>query len=158
VFSEKQSRTLEPIDVNAAVRRVEPVLVQMDGTDIDLHFDLGPTGTIKASGEDVERLVTTLVFSGRELLPVGGTLTVQTRQVDPGTPNLASGESRDAGHYLLTVRVAGYGVQPPHPSSALGLIVQRVGGDLSCDRTVDQGAFFQVKFPSRTDEAKRRGG
>jgi C4-dicarboxylate-specific signal transduction histidine kinase len=146
VFSEKQSRTLEPIDVNAVVRRVEPVLVQMAGTDIELHFDLGPTGRIKASAEDVERLVTTLVFSGRDLLPVGGTLTVQTRQVDPGTPNPASAESRDAGHYLLTVRVAGYGVQPPQPSSALGLIVQRCGGDLSCDKTPDQGAFLQVKF------------
>ena len=153
-FSEKQSKALEPLDVDAAVRRVEPVLRQMAGTDIDLRFELGEPGTISASADDVEHLVTALVFSGRDLLPVGGSLTVQTRRTDadPARPEPADG--RAGGHCLLIVRASGYGVHPPQASSALELIVQRCGGDLYFDGTVDQGAFFQVRFPvTRVDGA-----
>jgi signal transduction histidine kinase len=146
-FSEKQSRVLEPLDVNAAVRRVEPVLRQMAATDIDLHLELGEPGTINASGDDVEHLVTALVFSGRDLLPVGGSLAVQTRRIDAGPTGPDSVDGRGGGHCLLIVRASGYGVQPPQASSALELIVQRCAGELYFDGTVDQGAFFQVRFP-----------
>jgi chromosome segregation ATPase len=146
-FSEKQSRPLAPVEVNSAVRRVEPLLLQMAGTDIDLHIELGPADTINASEEDVEHLVTVLVFSARDLLPVGGSLIVQTGRLDSGGARQDSLDGRAPGHHLLTVRASGYGVQPPQSSAALELIVQRCGGELFFDVTADQVAFFQVRFP-----------
>jgi len=150
-FSEKQSRALAPVEVNDAVWRVEPVLTQLLGTDIDLNIALGPSGVINAGEDDVDHLVTAVVLSARDLLPVGGSLAIETRRVESGQVTADQPDGSSTGHFLLIVTASGYGVQPAQASSALELAVQRCGGELYFDGTGNR-AIFRVRFSlARTD-------
>jgi chromosome segregation ATPase len=149
-FSEKQSKPLKTVDVSDSVRRAQSVLDRLAGPDIDLKIRLGATGLISAGEDDVEHLVTALVFSVRDLLPVGGSLTIETHQIDPGQD---ADPSDPAGQFVLTVSAAGYGMQPPKASAALELVVQRCGGELFFDGTSTAGAVFEVRFPLIASDA-----
>jgi chromosome segregation ATPase len=154
VFSEKQSRPLAPVDVNDAVRRAEPVLAQLVGADIDLKIELGPSGVISAGEDDVDHLVTALVLSARDLLPVGGVLTIGTRRAEPGQVNADQPDGCATGHVLLTVKASGFGVQPAQVTSALELVVQRCAGELYFDGTAANGVVFQVRFSLARPDAQ----
>jgi signal transduction histidine kinase len=152
-FSEKQSRALAPVDVNDAVGRVEPVLTQLLGTDIDLKIAIGPAGVISAGEDDLDHLVTAVVLSARDLLPVGGSLAIETRRVESGqlTPDQPDGSV--PGHFMLIITASGYGVQPAQASPALELAVQRCGGELYFDGTGNK-AVFQVRFSLARPDAQ----
>jgi signal transduction histidine kinase len=152
-FSEKQSRALAPVDVNDAVWRVEPVLAQLLGMDIDLKIALGPAGVISAGEDDLDHLVTAVVLSARDLLPVGGSLAIETRRVEPGqvTPDQPDGSV--PGHFIMVITASGYGVQPAQASPALELAVQRCGGELYFDGTGAK-AVFQVRFSLARPDAQ----
>jgi len=98
----------------------------------------------------VEHLVTALVFSARDLLPVGGSLAIDTRRVE-----LSDAASADGvlGHFVLSVSATGYGVQPAKASSALELVVQRCGAELFFDGSTDRGSVFEVRFPLARPDA-----
>jgi signal transduction histidine kinase len=156
-FSEKQSRALAPVEVNDAVWRVEPVLTQLLGTDIDLKIALGPSGVINAGEDDVDHLVTAVVLSARDLLPVGGSLAIETRRVESGQVTADQPDGSITGHFLLIITASGYGVQPAQASSALELAVQRCGGELYFDGTGNR-AVFQVRFLLARPEAQNGTG
>jgi hypothetical protein len=156
-FSEKQSKALAPVEVNDAVWRVEPVLTQLLGTDIDLKIALGPSGVISAGEDDVDHLVTAVVLSARDLLPVGGSLAIETRRVEAGQVTLDQPDGSITGHFLLIITASGYGVQPAQASPALELAVQRCGGELYFDGTGNR-AIFQVRFSLARTDAQNGSG
>ena len=145
-FSERQSRAVAPLDLNEVLRQLEPALAQLAGAAIDVQVELGPAGEIAALTEDVEHLLTTLVFSAREVLPLGGTLEIRTGE-ESGASDLDLLDGRAGRQALLTVEASGFGIQAPEGSPALEIIVQRCGGDFFLDGITDQNVVFQVRFP-----------
>jgi len=124
------------------------------GADIDLKIELGPSGVISAGEDDVDHLVTALVLSARDLLPVGGLLTIGTRRAEPGQVNADQPDGSATGHFLLTVKASGFGVQPAQVTSALELVVQRCAGELYFDGTTANGVVFQVRFSLARPDAQ----
>jgi PAS domain S-box-containing protein len=143
VFSRRQAREPEPIDLGDAVRRSEPVLGRLVGDYIAFTTDCGTTTPVTAQPEDLDQLLTSLVTLGRDLLPAGGSMSVQVRH-DDGT---ASSASLGVPGPVLAVLVSGYGAQLPGPTAALGLIAQRCGGTLRVTGETGWQVRLEVLFP-----------
>jgi hypothetical protein len=85
--------------------------------------------------DDLDQLLTSLVTFGRDLLPAGGSLTVEV--VPPGT----------AGSTLLAVTASGYGLHLPADAPALELVARRCGATLALGGEPGWLARLEVRFP-----------
>ena len=85
----------------------------------------GRTALVPILDDDLEQLLTTLVFSARALLTVGGSIIVET--------SVASRDETGRSRLCLAVTASGYGAQPAESSSALGLMARRCSAELVVD-------------------------
>ncbi|HUL74587.1 MAG TPA: PAS domain S-box protein [Vicinamibacterales bacterium] len=144
-FSRRQVQTPAPVDLNEAVRRAEPVLTRLVGAHVEFDIRLGKAEGVAASEDDLEQLLTTLVVSGRDLLPVGGSLTVETSRIDFAQPGHESANPIGPG-VVLSVTASGYGVQPVQQASAVEVIARRCGGEVRLSGDSGRRAILQVFF------------
>ena len=160
-FSRKQSRVPEAVDLNELVNRIVPLLGRLVGSYIDLEVALGATDSVVASEDDLEQLVTTVVVSVRDLLPVGGSLRLETAT---GRVNRSSDGGLDVKSgptVSLTVTAAGYGVQTPQPTAALELLASRCGGSLDVFSALGRVGlqvhipYLHPRHPPGADERRR---
>jgi hypothetical protein len=142
-FSRRQAREPEPIDLGDAVVRSETMLGRLVGDYVALTLDCGATMPVTAHPEDVDQLLTSLVTLGRDLLPAGGSMSVQVRYDDGG----ASAGSLGVAGPVLAVLLWGYGAQLPGPTTALDLIAQRCGGTLRVTGETGWHVRLEVLFP-----------
>jgi PAS domain S-box-containing protein len=145
-FSRRQVQTPAPVDLNEAVRRAEPVLTRLVGAHVEFEIRLGKADGVAASEDDLEQLLTTLVVSGRDLLPVGGSLVVETARLDFEQAGHESGSPIGPG-VALSVTASGYGVQPVQQASAVEVIARRCGGEVRLSGETGRRAALQVYFP-----------
>jgi PAS domain S-box-containing protein len=115
-FGVKHSQPPAPVELDGLVRRIQPLLAQLAGAHIEFEVVAGSTGSVVASQDDLEQLATAVVVAVRDLLPMGGALTLETT-------------SHDATLVLSAV-ASGYGVQPAQSTVALDTLAQRCGGSL----------------------------
>ncbi len=132
-FSRRQAKPIVRVDLNEVVKRAEPSLARLLGGEIDLKLALGQAASLAAGDDDVEQILTALMFSAREALTLGGTVVLST----------AVAESRAQ----LTATAFGYGVQPAKGSTALDGVLKRCGGDLTLAGERDRDAVVQVVLP-----------
>jgi hypothetical protein len=133
-FSRRPARTVARVDLNDVVKRAEPTLARLLGADIELKTALGAAGAVTVGEHDVEQLLTVLMFSVRESLPLGGSVVVSTKSVD--------------GNRLQIAATAfGYGVQASRSSSALDSVVRRCGGEITLAGEADRDAVLQISLP-----------
>jgi len=154
-FSRKQARPVASVDLNEVISRAEPVLARLSGEAVDFRVHLGQTGPVAAADDDCEQLVTSLVFSARELLTAGGSLVIETMTVDGERPTGGRGSSADASdrtRVRLAVTASGYGIQPAQALPALEVIVRRCNAELVLGGDRDRTAIFQVFFPLAAGE------
>lgn len=143
-FSRRQGQAPPPVDLNEAVGRAEPMLTRLVGPHVDFEIRLGKADGVAASEDDLEQLLTTLVVSGRDLLPVGGSLVLETTRLDfeqsgPGDGPVGPG-------VLLSVSATGYGVQPVQQAVAVEVVARRCGGDVRMTGEPGRRAALQVYF------------
>jgi PAS domain S-box-containing protein len=153
-FSRKQSRVPEPVDLNELVSRIEPLLGRLVGSYIDLEVALGATDPVVASEDDLEQLVTTVVVSVRDLLPVGGSLRLETATGRVDRSSDGGLDVKSGPTVSLTVTAAGYGVQPPQPTTALELLASRCDGSLDVFSALGR-VGLQVHIPYHTRVTRR---
>ena len=132
-FSRRQAKPIVRVDLNEVVKRAEPSLARLLGGEIDLKLALGQAASLAAGDDDVEQILTAMMFSAREALTLGGTVVLST----------AVAESRAQ----LTATALGYGVQPAKSSTALDGVLKRCGGDLTLAGEPDRDAVVQVVLP-----------
>jgi len=113
-FGLKHSQPPTPVDIDVVIRRAVPLLTQLAGTVIEFEVGLDATGTIVASHDDLEQLVTAIVVAGRDLLPVGGALRLETQT--------------SAETLTVSAIASGYGVQSAQSTAALSALAARCGG------------------------------
>jgi two-component system, cell cycle sensor histidine kinase and response regulator CckA len=173
-FSRRQARTPRVISLNEVVRGMEGMLARILGEDVRLvtRFAAGP-GTITADPGQVEQVMMNLAANARDAMPLGGTITVETRNgtLEPGAvpPEF---EGVPGEFVVLTVSDTGEGMdretlgrifepffttKEMGKGTGLGLatvygIVKQSGGFIFCDSAPGEGARFTLYFP-RADEA-----
>jgi len=82
-FSRKQVLKPELIEPNALVEGIGKMLRRLIGEDVELVTVLRPgVGTINADPSQIEQVLINLVVNARDAMPDGGTITIETANVE----------------------------------------------------------------------------
>jgi nitrogen-specific signal transduction histidine kinase/CheY-like chemotaxis protein len=157
-FSRRQILQPRIFDLNEVVAGMGTMLRRLIGEDVELVTTLHPAPIwIKADPGQVEQVILNLAVNGRDAMPQGGRLSLQTAVV-----------ARDARpHARLTVSDTGAGMTPDVQAhlfepffttkgvgqgTGLGLatvygIVDQSGGQITVESAPGQGARFDIYLP-----------
>jgi nitrogen-specific signal transduction histidine kinase/CheY-like chemotaxis protein len=172
-FSRKQ--IIEPaiLNLNDIVSSMQPMLARLLGEDVNVVLTLAPSlGAVKADRSQVEQIVLNLAVNARDAMPLGGTLMIETADVDFDERYAERNFSVAAGPYVsLVVSDTGVGMTPEVQArlfepffttkeqgkgTGLGLatvhgIVTGAGGVIHAYSEVGRGSTFKIYLP-RLDE------
>lgn len=176
-FGRGQGRDLQPTDLNESVLDMQPMLVRLVGTDVELILELEPQLlAIRCERAAIEQVLVNLTLNAHAAMPDGGTLTLRTDNII-----LAEGERSGlaGGRYVrLTVADTGCGMghdvaarafepffttRQAEPGSGLGLstvysIMRQLGGDVSVATRPGAGSAFHLLFPAFDVAVPRTAG
>ena len=168
-FSRKQVLQPRPLDLNAIVADAHKMLGRLIGENISVV--LKPSaglGTVNADPGQIEQIVFNLAVNARDAMPRGGTLTIETRNVDLDEDYAMRHPSTEAGRYvMLALSDTGVGMTPEVQARAfdpffttkpegqgtgLGLatvygIVKQSGGNVWVYSEPGHGTTFRVYLP-----------
>ena len=169
-FSSKQPLDPKILSLNTAVANLESLLRRLIGENIQLVSTLDPmNGRLRADQAQLEQVLVNLVVNARDAMPRGGTLTIETAQVELTRSPVYHLTPLPPGLYVrLTVSDTGCGMDRNTQShifepffttkgegkgSGLGLstvfgIVTQCGGAIDVTSRVGQGTRFDLYFPN----------
>ena len=169
-------QVLQPriFDLNALVSEMCKLLRRLVREDIAFNYHAGESlGRVKADPGQIEQVIMNLVVNAGDAMPVGGCLTIETRNVAVDEHFAKSRPPILPGRYvLLAVTDTGYGMDADTKArifepffttkeqgkgTGLGLatvygVVKQSGGCIWVDSEPGKGARFEVYLP-RFDEA-----
>ncbi len=157
-FSRKQIGQPRALDLNALVRESQGMLERVLGEDVRLAVELDPAAAaIRADRGQMHQVLMNLVVNGREAMPAGGTLRIETANVT------------ESGLAYVRLRVADTGVgmdertrqlvfepffttKGASKGTGLGLatvfgVVTQAGGHISVTSEPGHGAVFNLYLP-----------
>ena len=169
-FSRQQAASPRVLDVNGVIGDVERMLRRVIGVDVELETRLAPgVGFVKADPTHLEQVLMNLAVNARDAMPAGGTLRIETANVDHAPPgDDDDGPEPEARPYVrLSVSDTGSGMseavqaqvfepffttKPPGYGTGLGLstvygIVKQAGGHIRLASEIDQGTRFDIYLP-----------
>jgi len=152
------------LDLNAVVSDMDMMLRRLIGEDVELVALLDPDlGAVQADPTQIEQVIVNLVVNARDAMPHGGSLTIETANVE--TDNGAAVELRisDTGSGMtdaereqlfdpfFTTKVGGTG---------LGLatvygIVEQSGGTIEVNSALGMGSSFRICLPRASTPAEQ---
>ncbi len=169
-FSSKQSLDPKVLSLNTAVTSLESLLRRLIGESIQLVIKPDPTnGRLRADQTQIEQVLVNLVVNARDAMPNGGTLAIETAQVELTRSPVYHLTPLPPGPYVrLAVSDTGCGMDRKTQShifepfyttkgegkgSGLGLstvfgIVTQCGGAIDVTSRVGHGTRFDLYFPS----------
>jgi signal transduction histidine kinase/CheY-like chemotaxis protein len=173
-FGRRQVLQPRVLDLNDVVRGMEGLLRRLVGEHIDLGTSLDPRlGSVRADQGQIEQVIMNLAVNARDVMPNGGKLTIETRNIDlDGSYFERHGRARTGPHVVLAVSDTGCGMNPETRShvfepffttkeqdqgTGLGLatvygVVKQSDGDVWVYSELGQGASFKIYLP-RIDQA-----
>jgi len=168
-FSRKQLLAPEAVDLNRVVTGIERMLRRLLGEDIDIDVRLADElGTTLADPGQLEQLLMNLVVNARDAMPQGGTLTIETTNLELSEQDVASRGAGKVGAYVrLGVTDTGCGMnaatrerifEPFFTTKGLGKgtglglstvfgIVKQSGGDICVKSEEGHGTTFEILLP-----------
>jgi signal transduction histidine kinase/CheY-like chemotaxis protein len=169
VFSRKQVVQLRHLDLNASVKTLEHLLRRLIGEDVKLATVQGQDlGLVNADPGQIDQVVMNLSVNARDAMLKGGTLTIETANVEFNGPAVAAPHSLKPGRYvMLAVTDTGCGMnadtqshlfepffttKEPGKGTGLGLatvyaIVKQSGGYILVESEPDRGSAFKIYLP-----------
>ena len=174
-FSRSQVISAERFDLNAVVADFTRMLRRLIGDDIDLVVRLSPEPRhVVADPRHLEQVVMNLVVNARDAMPRGGTLVIETDEVNFGDDLPPPVDVRPGRYVRLLVSDTGSGMSEEIRSrifepffttkqvgkgTGLGLstvygIVRQANGHVDVYSEIDQGTVFKVYLPWAGDEAE----
>jgi PAS domain S-box-containing protein len=171
-FSRKQITEPKPLNLNLIVTDAERMLQRLVGEDIRLEAKLDPAlGTVLADAGQMHQVLMNLAVNARDAMPAGGSLVIETANVDLDEGEVTERlQAEPGGYVLLSVSDCGVGMDEETLSqifepffttkgmgegTGLGLstvygIVRQSEGWISVDSKPDDGTTFRIYLP-RTD-------
>ncbi len=169
-FSEHHPLSPRPVDVNAVVSKMQPLLAQLCSAHIQLQVmaddDLG---LVMVDATLLEEMILTLVLNARDAMPEGGRLTIQTANMPPEELSSFAEVSLNGSesYVALTVSDTGHGIsemvrerifepffttKTASSGTGLGLpmvyrFVQQAKGHISVDSEPGRGTRVTLLFP-----------
>jgi two-component system, cell cycle sensor histidine kinase and response regulator CckA len=168
-FSRKQIIEPTVLDLNAIATDMQAMLGRLIGEDVNVVLVLGPDlAPVKADRGQVEQVLMNLAVNARDAMPKGGTLTIETANVELDERYAKTHATVTPGPYVaLTVTDTGTGMTPEVQArlfepffttkeigkgTGLGMatvygIVARSGGSVGVYSEIGKGSSFKVYFP-----------
>ncbi len=88
IFSRKQVPQPKQIDLNTVVSDMKRMLRRLVGENIEMHTLLNAQGQIQADLGQIEQVLMNLVVNACEAMPLGGQLTIETKNVQLDAQNM----------------------------------------------------------------------
>ncbi len=178
-FSHKQRATRAVLSVSGQVRALAGMIRRLIGEDVRLEIIDPPEGhndRVLCDEGQLEQVLLNLAVNARDAMPGGGSLTIETREVELDLDFAARHSGVNPGsHVMLVVSDTGIGMSDEvkerlfepffttkgqGKGTGLGLatvhrIVSQYGGCVSVQSASGQGAVFKVMLPTVTGERDR---
>jgi two-component system cell cycle sensor histidine kinase/response regulator CckA len=172
VFGRSELVQPRPVDVNGVLANTERLLARTIGEHVELATKPAPElWNISGDPSRLEQVILNLALNGRDSMPAGGRLTIETCNVavEAGEPDGV----RPGRYVALTVRDEGTGMdpdvaerafepffstKPAGSGSGLGLatvygIVTQAGGSIDIDSAPGRGTTVRILVPACFEEA-----
>jgi PAS domain S-box-containing protein len=167
-FSRKQMLAPKVLDLNEVVAENLKMLTRMIGEDIDLVMVPGASlGAVRADPGQIDQVIMNLAVNGRDAMPQGGKLTIETANVTLEENFARTHTPLTPGDYvMLVISDTGVGMDNETQSrifepffttkgakgTGLGLstvygIVKQSGGFIFVDSQPQRGTAFRAYFP-----------
>jgi signal transduction histidine kinase/ActR/RegA family two-component response regulator len=166
-FSRRHQSVAHAVDVNQVIAHMEDLVRRLIGPEIRLQFSLQPDlSTISADPQQIGQVLMNLVVNARDAMPRGGTLMIETANVDLGSEHV---DVIPGPHVALSVSDSGVGMTAEvrdrlfepffttkGQGTGLGLsvvqgIVRQSSGHIIVDSQPNAGTTFRVYFPRQED-------
>src|SRR5829696_8435812 len=169
-FSRRQLVVAQVVDLNTSVHGMRPLLERLLGEHVSLTLGLGPSaGAVRIDPGQLEQVLLNLALNGRDAMPDGGRLLVETATVELDERYAAARRDVTPGrHAVLAVSDEGRGLtdearthlfepffttKPRGEGTGLGLatvygIVRQAGGHIDVFSDPELGTTFRVYLPS----------
>ena len=168
-FSRRQTSVAQSVDVNQVIAHMEDLIRRLIGPEIRLEFSLQPDlAIISADHQQIGQVLMNLIVNGRDAMPTGGTLTIETANVELGNDVV---DAIPGPHVALRVSDSGLGMsrevrerlfepffttKESGSGTGLGLsmvqaIVRQSAGHIVVNSEPGKGTTFTVYFPQQPD-------
>ena len=169
MFSRQQVVAPKVLDLDDVLAKMDKMLTRIVGEDVVLVSAPGSgAARVFADPSNVEQVIMNLVVNARDAMPTGGTLTIETANVDLDENYARQHLGATRGHYvMLAVTDTGVGMdretqarifepffttKPVGQGTGLGLstvfgIAQQAGGSVWVYSEPGRGTTFKVYFP-----------
>jgi two-component system, cell cycle sensor histidine kinase and response regulator CckA len=109
-FSRQEVGEPQPVDLNSSIREIQPLLTRTVGEHIRVQLDLADElQLVSADPAQVQQVLVNLAVNARDAMPTGGTLMIETGNVDLDEPAAAALPDAAPGPYVR-LRVSDTGV------------------------------------------------
>jgi two-component system, cell cycle sensor histidine kinase and response regulator CckA len=168
-FSRRQVLAPKVLDLNAIITNMDKLLRRLLGEDVELVTSLdAKLGHVKADPGQIEQVIMNLAVNARDAMPEGGSLMVETTNMEIGESYSRDHVMVKPGSYaMFSVKDTGTGMDEETltrifepffttkemgKGTGLGLstvygIVKQSGGYIWCDSEPGHGATFKVLLP-----------
>ena len=148
-LARRDDRSPDLLDFNEILTGNDRLLHSLIGTDIELEMDLAPRpGLVWADRNEVTQLIGNLMANAHEALPLGGLVTIETRNVEVAGPDPEIPPELRPGIYVrLVFSTDGCAVQPERRHSSIRTIAGRMGGCLKSTNDPRTGNIHTVYIP-----------
>jgi PAS domain S-box-containing protein len=178
-FGRRQVLKPALVDLDAVVDDTIKMLRRVVGEDVTVVRIAGDaTATIHADSSQLQQILLNLAVNARDSMPRGGTLTIETAQVEVSPESLGEPDAEPGRYAMLRISDTGTGMSPDVKErifepffttkergrgTGLGLstvygIVKQSGGFIAVDTNPGQGTTFRVYLPFVSDETVEPDG